>query len=102
MSRYTGRTMLEVDAPADMIEGIASDFQAALKFASTGFSSVHDVAVVSHPESFMITVTMILEADGAEELDDVADELLERALDMLEEPDESDELTVVESALVPA
>lgn len=94
--------MLEVDAPASAIEKIASDFLAALRLASTDFTAVLDVSVEPRSDMQMIAVSMVLETYGEEELDDVADRLLDRALSMLEDPDESDELTVVESALVPA
>ena len=94
--------MLEVDAPAEAIGQVASDFQAALRMAATDFEAVLDVSVEPEPAKGIISVRMVLEARGQEELDDVADRLLDRALAMLDDPEESDELTVVESALVPA
>ncbi len=86
----------------DILERVASDFEAAVKFAATDFVEVLEVRVELDLLNKTLSLTLLLEADGDEELDEVADRVLDRAFATLDDPDESDELNVVESALIPA
>lgn len=99
--------MVEIDAPSNLVTSeiiaqMASDLQAALRLAATDFSEVQNVSVSPHATMKMIIVTMTLEADGDDELDDVADVLLDRAFETLTSSSSGDNLNVIESALVSA
>lgn len=97
--RFRGKFIVEVDAPTDDIPRLSKDLLAALRFAATDAPAVLKVEAAPYGTQEVI-VTFTMESDGTEELDDIVDAVFSRAMHTLS--DDEDEITVVESGLVPA
>ena len=107
--RYIGRIILEVEGEMEHPIAPAGDaLRVALTKASASFPQVVSVDVKYDPKLVRFTVELELESHAlvsggeTEELDEIAEGLVAKAFTDLESESGSEEIVVLESALIPA
>lgn len=103
--KYRGRMIVAVEgASTAELRALVPALQAGLDRARREFPQVEQ-ATVTYDKRSWLTLDILLESerevDDTVELDDVGNSLFDRALECMND-DDSDDMTVLESALIPA
>lgn len=99
---FTGRTTIDVSAPEGAhYEEIADWLERSLESVRADFHQLKQVTVEYTGHAGKLTILMVLEADPSAELDEIADQIIEKGFDMLVKQHRPG-MRVVESALIPA